>query len=211
MCKVILIRHGETDWNRQEIFRGRMDMDLNKNGLLQGEAAAGSIKNNPIKAIYSSPLKRAMQTAEKTALLFKIPIHKREGFIDINYGNWEGLAKIEVEKKFPEDYKIWINEPHNITFPEGENLSLVMKRSMKELEEIVNNHQGEEIAVVSHRVVIKVMLCYVLGIDNSNFWRIRQDTCAINIFEKKEGKFIIHNLNDTCHLKELNISQLADF
>jgi broad specificity phosphatase PhoE len=97
-------------------------MDLNNNGLMQAEAAAKSIKNSSIKAIYSSPLKRSMQTAEKAAILFKIPIQEKEGFIDINYGNWEGIEKTKVKKKYPEGYKIWINKPQNITFPEGENL-----------------------------------------------------------------------------------------
>lgn len=211
MVKVILIRHGETDWNKQQVFRGRIDVALNEVGLAQAKAVVTSLKDVQIDAIYSSPLSRALETAKILAGNRNIEVMLEEGFIDIDFGKWQGLSHQKVKEKHKDLYEMWLAEPQMVTFPEGENLQKVLTRSMKALEKVIKNHPGETVAVVSHRVSNKVLLCSVLGLDLSHFWYIKQDTCAINRFEYKNGRFYLTLLNDICHLVKVEGASPVDF
>ena len=122
MVNIILIRHGETDWNTEQVFRGRIDVPLNRVGLSQAEAVGLSLKDRDIDALYSSPLKRAFETAHMVAKGRKLEVLSEEGFIDINFGLWQGISHQEVKADFKDLYARWINEPHKVTFPEGESL-----------------------------------------------------------------------------------------
>ena len=211
MVNVILIRHGETDWNTEQVFRGRIDVPLNKVGISQAEAVGFSLRDRDIDALYSSPLKRAFETAQMLAKGRNLEMKSEEGFIDINFGLWQGISHQKVKEDFKDLYARWMNEPHKVTFPEGESLGEVKIRSQKALDTIVKNNPGRTVAIVSHRVVNKVLLCTVLGLDLSHFWNIRQDTCAVNSFEYKEDSYYLTLLNDTCHLKGVKGASLLDF
>lgn len=211
MAHVILIRHGETDWNAQQIFRGRVDIPLNESGLAQARAVRESLKDREIDRIYSSPLSRAFETARILGENRNLKIETEEAFIDIDFGRWQGLSHKKVREVHKDLYEMWLSNPQTVTFPEGESLEAVRTRSEKALEELVKNHPGETLAIVSHRVLNKVLLCAVLGVELSHFWYIRQDTCAINVFEYKDGAFYLTLLNDTCHLKNIEGTSKVDF
>jgi alpha-ribazole phosphatase len=211
MTKVILIRHGETDWNKEQIFRGRIDVALNEVGLAQAGAVKESLKDVKIDRIYSSPLSRAFETASVLEENRGLEVEIEKGFIDIDFGKWQGLSHEKVKEEYNNLYEIWLTEPHNVVFPGGESLEDVRKRSMKALEKVIENHPEETLAVVSHRVINKVLLCAILGIELSHFWYIKQDTCAINKFEYKDGNYYLTLLNDTCHLKKDEGASVIDF
>jgi broad specificity phosphatase PhoE len=211
MVNIILIRHGETDWNTEQIFRGRIDVPLNQLGLSQAEAVGLSLKNRTIDALHSSPLKRAFETAKMLAKGRNLEIISEDGFIDINFGLWQGIPHQKVKEDFKDLYARWISKPHTVTFPEGESLEEVKDRSEKALDTIIKSNPGKTVGIVSHRVVNKVLLCAVLGLDLSHFWYIRQDTCAVNSFEHKEGNYYLSCLNDTCHLKNVKGASKVDF
>jgi len=211
MVRVILVRHGETDWNRREVFRGRADIELNQRGRQQAKALAAPIKDIQIDAVYSSPLRRAVETAEAIAQPHGIPVKIDQGFTDFHYGVWQGLPHDEVRQRYPEMYKDWVERPHTLKVEGGESLRMVRRRSMRALADIVERHDRQTVVIVAHRVVNKVMLCAILGLGNSHFWRIRQDTCALNVFEWSEGQYIMQSLNDTCHLGNVPGNPLADF
>jgi broad specificity phosphatase PhoE len=211
MVNIILIRHGETDWNTEQVFRGRIDVPLNQVGISQAEAVGFSLRDRDIDALYSSPLKRALETAQMLAKGRKLEIKSEEGFIDINFGLWQGIFHQKVKEDFKDLYTRWITEPHKVTFPEGESLAEVKVRAQKALNSIVKENPGRTVAIVSHRVVNKVLLCTVLNLNLSYFWNIRQDTCAVNSFEYKEGSYHLTLLNDTCHLKKVKGASKADF
>jgi len=212
MITVILVRHGETAWNRREVFRGRADIELNERGRAQAQAVAGAVKERMVSAVYSSPLRRAVETAEAVALPHKITVQIEEGFIDFDYGRWQGLQHDDVRRRYPKLYRDWIERPHTVRMDGGESLRMVRRRAMNALMQVTERHPDETVVVVSHRVVNKVMLCAVLGLDNSHFWRIRQDTCALNVLEWSQGRWVVRLLNDTCHLKRVPGTQLvADF
>jgi len=212
MVKVILVRHGETDWNRKEVFRGRIDVALNQNGRKQAQALAEATREFHIDAIYSSPLSRSLETAEAVAGIHCMSVKLADGFIDFHYGDWQGLEHREVEKNFPDLYREWHESPHLVQIPGGENLYDVSRRSLEELERLSVKCEGQTIMIASHRVVNKVLLCAVMGLDNSHFWDLRQSNCCLNIFEFSKDRCIIHLLNDTCHLRKIKGSVLeADF
>ena len=203
MTSIYLVRHGQTAWNKEEIFRGRTDVPLDETGLKQAELAAEYFKGMEIHAIYSSPLARALQTAQKIAQFHSLKVQPLEGIIDLSFGNWEGHPHDEIKKIDSERYRQWREEPHRVRLPGGESLEEVRVRSMAALEEVIQSNPGKTLVLVSHRVINKVLICGILGIDNSHFWQIGQDTTAINLIQYKNGKYILSILNETCHLKRL--------
>jgi broad specificity phosphatase PhoE len=203
MTSIYLVRHGQTAWNKEEIFRGRTDVPLNETGLKQAELAGQYFKGMEIHAIYSSPLSRAWQTAQKIAQIQTVKVEPLEGILDMSFGDWEGHAHQEIRKMDNETYRQWVESPHLVKLPGGESLDDVRGRAMAALEEVLRKHSEKTIVLVSHRVVCKVMICAILGLDNSHFWQIAQDTTAINLIQYKKGKYILSLMNETCHLKAL--------
>jgi broad specificity phosphatase PhoE len=211
MTKVYLVRHGQTAWNLEEVFRGRMDIPLDDTGKQEVHLAGEALKDQTIHAIYSSPLSRSMETAENIAKFQNIPVTPLEAIIDISYGDWEGVSLDDVRKKYPDLYTLWLREPHKVTFPNGESLEQVRTRAMAAINQLIEKHQNETIALVAHRVPNKVICCSMLGIENKNFWRIQQDTASTNLFTHKDDQWIISFLNDTSYLKVLGKPALSDF
>jgi broad specificity phosphatase PhoE len=204
MTRFILVRHGQTEWNRNERFRGRADIPLNETGLAQAEATGKRVASEWIpSAIYTSPLSRSVKTAEAIARHFGLAVQVHPGLADIDYGEWQGLSPEEVNQRWPEQIEAWYNQPEKAQIPGGENLETLRKRAMQTVHELSKTHEGETMVLVGHTVINRIILLGVLGLGNEKFWRIKQDTCAINVFEVEEGEFTLVSLNDTCHLRDL--------
>ena len=201
MTKIIVVRHGQTEWNVSQVFRGRADVPLNETGRKQAESLARALGFYKIKAIYSSPLSRAKETAEAVAKKQRLKVKVSKLLLDISYGQWQGLSHEEVRKKWPEIYQLWHQAPHQVKFPGGESLAEVRQRVEKFLGKAVLEHQSETIAAVSHRVAIKVLLCAALKIDNSYFWQLSQNTASFSVLEYENKAFSLTCLNEACHLK----------
>jgi len=211
MTKVYVVRHGQTAWNLEEVFRGRADIPLDDTGKKEVHLAGEALKDETLHAVYSSPLSRSMETAENVAKFHNIAVTPLEAIIDISYGEWEGVSLKEVEEKFPDLYSLWLKEPHRVRFPNGETLEEVRARTMEALKKLVAKHPNEAIALVAHRAPNKVICCALLGLDNSNFWRIQQDTASTNLFIYKNAQWLVSFLNDTSYLKVLGKTPLSDF
>ena len=212
MTTIYLIRHGQTAWNREEIFRGRADISLNEIGFREAELIGEYLKGRDIHVIYSSPLLRARETARRIAQVFNLKVLQLEGIIDMSFGKWEGRPLKEVQIYDKELYLQWREKPHLVRLPEGETLDEVRVRTMAAIEGVIRYHHGMNIVLVSHRVINKVIICGVLEIDTSHFWQIGQDTAAINLIQFREGKYILSLLNETCHLKPLKEERgMVDF
>lgn len=216
MLRILVIRHGETSWNKDKIFRGRVDINLSEIGRQQADLLSRKLSGQPIQSIYASPLKRAVETALaiQEGQSGSTPIIEEDQLIDIDYGSWEKKSHIQVQQEFPDLYQQWLDTPNTVQIPEGENLSSIRRRIETLLDRLVNHHgQGEgvaTIALVSHRVTIKILLCAVLGLDNSHFWQIKQDTAAFSVLDYQAGRFILAGLNDICHLMELKDKMSKD-
>ncbi len=211
MTEIILVRHGETEWNVQEIFRGRADIDLNATGRKQAELLAQYLKDIKFDAILTSPLERAMRTAQIiSAGHYRTPVEPVMDLIDIDFGDWQSTSIEDVKEKYSELYYRWINEPQKAKMPGGESLADVRKRALKVVKDVQNRYEGT-VVIVSHRVVIKLIILGMLGLDNSHFWNIKIDTSGITIFKCELERFVLTRHNDTSFLKSLSKSPTVDF
>jgi broad specificity phosphatase PhoE len=201
MTCIILVRHGQTEWNRVERFRGRADVPLNETGLAQAEATGLRIHGEwQPSAVYSSPLSRAVRTAEAIAKHFDLPVQIHPGMADIDYGKWQGLTPDDVRDRSPAALHAWYHQPDQAIIPGGETLAQLRSRGMSAVNELYTRHAEQTIVLVGHTVINRIILLGVLGLGNERFWHIKQDTCAINVFEVEKGDFVLVSLNDTCHL-----------
>ncbi len=198
-----LVRHGETASNVEGRFRGKADIPLSENGLLQAQNLADALSNVPLSAIYSSPLSRALKTAEPIAQGRNLKIKIHPGFDNINLGEWTDRPKAEIEAMFPELWKLWITEPEKLTIPDAEAIDEVRARSFAALEELAAVHEGETFAVVTHRAVIKPLVSAMLDLPAPYFWRFHLDTASYSIFRRSRiNGWTMVNFNLTHHLFE---------
>jgi broad specificity phosphatase PhoE len=204
VTRLIVVRHGRTEWNRIERFRGRADIGLDEVGVKQAESAAKRIGEWPISAIYSSPLHRALTTAEIIAGPLGLNVQLAPGIVDIDYGAWQGLSTEDVVARDGHLYSQWIESPHKVKFPGGESLAEVKERSASAVNDLIQQHPKETVVVVSHKVICQILILSLLGLDISHFWQITQDVGAMNLFEVRAGVSSALFINDTCHLEGLN-------
>ncbi len=206
-----IIRHGQTAWNKEEVFRGTKDIPLNAVGLKEAAALAGYLKNVSFDAIYTSPLSRAVQTAEALGRAVNVPPVTETRLLDLNFGVWQGVSHEEVKKTYSDLYRIWETSPEKARFPEGESLEDVRKRVDALLDMLREKHKDQTVALVSHRVVCKVMLGRLLGLDLGKFWNLQQSTACLNRFRYVNGSWICELINSQCHLETLKGRTTADF
>ena len=210
MAKLILARHGQTAWNVEKVFRGRAGVALDDVGIRQAELLGRYLSNCELAAIYASPVKRALDTANIVARYQKVAVRISEGLTDLDFGKWQSLPEREVKRLYPAILDEWYNHPHKVRMPGGESLDDVTKRTAELIDKVLSRHNGN-VLLVSHRVVIKVLICYLLGLDNSHFWNISQDVAGITIFNYTDGHFVLTRHNDTSHLQERRKAVLGDF
>ena len=204
MTRIIVVRHGQTEWNRVERFRGRADVPLNETGLRQAQAVARRIAANwKVQAVYYSDLARTRVTALTIAADCGSPAFPQPGLLDIDYGSWTGLSPEEVAARDPELLQRWREQPQEVHIPGGETLDVVRRRSVACMEAVAARHEGGTAVVVSHLVVCRLLVLEALGLDTSDFWRIQQETGTVNVFEWDDGVYTIVTLNDACHLSAI--------
>jgi len=211
MTQIILVRHGQTPWNKDKIFRGSKDIPLNDTGREEARLAGEWLKGETIHAAYCSPLSRARDTGEAIAGHHGLQVLDLPGLTDICYGDWESVPLSEVKVRYAELYRQWETAPHTVRFPNGETLDEVKERTLKAVAEVVQRHPGQNILLAAHRAVNKVLIAAFIGLDNSHFWRIGQDTTAINRFKQVGDTWHIMLINDTCHLRGLQRGEYVDF
>ncbi len=165
MGKVVLVRHGETDWNKVDRIQGWTDVPLNSEGVKQADRTAKKLSRLKIAAFYSSPLSRALKTAEKIADKNKKQVTIVDDFIEINQGLWEGLLVDEAKKQFPSLYQKWQNNPYDTCPPGGESVKHLATRVLPAFERIKADHQDETVCVVTHKMVMALIACAHKGLD----------------------------------------------
>jgi len=202
--RLLLVRHGQTSWNLgagQVRYRGQTDIPLDEVGHAQARALAVRLADEPIAAIYASPLQRAVQTAQPTAEGHGLPVVPHPGLLDMNLGEWQGLTHAEAARRYPDVHRRWLEAPETVTLPGGESLAVVLARGKTTVTQLLARHAGETVLLVGHQVVNKVLVCWLLGLDNSHYWRVTQDNACLNVFAHADGVFRVVTLNDTCHLR----------
>jgi len=202
VVKLFIVRHAESEWNPIGRYQGLLDPGLSERGLKQAELLGRALEKEKIDVIYSSSLKRTHQTAQEIAKRQGLEVIEDRRIIEIDHGVWSGMLVEEVKERFPEDFRMWLEEPHRIKFEGGESLDDVFKRVKDFLEFLREKHWGQTVAIVSHTVPIRAMLCALLNIDLSKFWVFGCDNASYSLMRMEEKRNVIIKLNITCHLGE---------
>lgn len=200
MIKLYLIRHGETDWNASKKFQGWSDIELNKNGLEQAKLLGERFKNIKVDEIYSSPLKRAVKTAEPLAKANGITVQTNECFKEINFGKWEGLTRDEISETYGAEFDDFIIAPEIHTFPGEISFDNVTKRIAKGLDEVLKGKNDKSIAIVSHGGIIRLMIKYLLDIHEPFYNKTWVDNTSVTFIEIGKNYNLLRVFNDSSHI-----------
>lgn len=202
--RIILVRHGETEWNRLRRFQGRSDIPLNPKGNEQASALALALENETITAIYSSPLRRAIETASHIGRFHpSTPLITEPGLMEMDLGDFEGIEVQQWALLHQDFRKAWEKNPAPLTMPGGESLQDVQHRAVETLNRISEPYgPGCTLLICSHNFVIVSLLCFAAKIPLDQFRELRQDTAALNILYKDGSDFQVEKVNDRRHLQE---------
>ena len=206
VLRIVLVRHGETDWNKSKKFQGQRNIGLNEKGRAQAEALASALKEEPLKVIYSSPIARAVETAEIINRYHNVSLEQRDGLKEMNVGDFEGLQLKDLAGDYSQFFQEWLEDAVLVRMPNGETLQEVQERAWSVLEEVVDAYNEGSVLLCAHNFVNQMVLCKILGVKIAHFRRIRQTLAAINIIERIQGVYSLTCTNDTCHLKGIDVN-----
>ncbi|MCP9915458.1 histidine phosphatase family protein [Cyanobium sp. ATX 6F1] len=203
--RLLLVRHGETDWNRQGRFQGQIDIPLNANGWAQAEAAGRFLEPVSFQRAYTSSMARPRQTAEAILKTHPgVPLTSVPALVEIGHGLWEGQLEQEIADGWPALLADWKRAPHTVQMPEGENLQQVWDRSLLAWNRIVAGLDPSETAlVIAHDAVNKTILCALLGLAPADIWAVKQGNGGVTVIDYPQGPKglpLVAALNLTAHL-----------
>ncbi len=208
--RLILARHGETDSNRDRLALGREDVPLNERGRLQARALARALANQPVDAIYSSPLRRALDTARALAEALGLPVQTDDGLIEMDVGEMEGITFQEMRERYGDLLRRWFSEDAgDVSMPGGERLRDVQDRAWAALERLRRRHPEGTVLAVTHNFVILTLLCRALGLSLADFRRFRHELAAFTTLDVRDDRIVLTRLNDTCHLQAEGLTENA--
>ena len=201
--RLLLVRHGETDWNKAGKFQGQIDVPLNDNGREQSRRAAEFLKDVKLDFAISSSMLRPKETAE---IILKyhsgLQLELRDELREISHGLWEGKFELEIEESYPGLLEKWKTSPETVQMPEGENLQHVWTRAIASWREIVESVSGTGI-VVAHDAINKAILCHLFGLEPEHFWKFKQGNGAVSVIDYPHGPDglpVLQAMNVTTHL-----------
>lgn len=181
ITRVWLIRHGEPCSESRGRCYGKLDLELSLEGRRQLQVVADKLSGEPIRVIYSSPRRRALEGAEILAERLRCPVITEERFREIDFGDFEGKLYGDIAREYPDIYRQWMEDPTEAQFPNGESFAQMQARVLDASRELFVQHRGETIATVSHGGVNRVLLAAALGVSNANIFRFAQRYAAMNL------------------------------
>jgi broad specificity phosphatase PhoE len=198
--RVLVIRHGETEWSRARRFAGSRDIALSEAGRRQCEALADALAGVPVAAVYASPLERARITAETIAKPHRLPVTVEADLREMAFGPWEGLTREEVARREPDRYGVWASSPHELVLAGAERLTDVAARVAPVVDELRNRHAGETIVLVAHAVVVRLIVLGALGLGADRLWAVDASPAGITEIEYQPAWVTVHRMNTLAHL-----------
>ena len=201
--KLLLVRHGETDWNLARRYQGQSAVPLNQKGIQQAEQLARRLSGEKIDAIYSSDSPRALETATQVLnLQEQAPaLQKDARWQEICFGAWDGLTYEEVEAKWKSEVAGWYADPVNSSPPGGETILQMSKRVQSALNDLKSKHKEETVLIVTHGGVIQLLLCMLLGVELNRYWQFRVAQASLTVIQLYAEAAILDLFNDISHLK----------
>lgn len=202
--RLYLVRHGATELSAEDRFAGATDVLLSPEGEHQARCLTGRLAQNRIDAVYASPLRRTLRTAELLAEPHGLAVTPVDGLREIDHGHWEGLRRTEVEERFGEEYAAWEADPFTFAPAGGESGLAVLARALPALRALIERHAGGAALIVSHKATLRLLLGSVLGFDLRGYRdRLDQRPCCLNVLECKDAaRARLMLFNDTSHYED---------
>jgi broad specificity phosphatase PhoE len=199
--RVFMVRHGATVVSAEDRFEGATDVELSDKGREQARRLAERLSNEKITAAYASPMGRTVETARILAAPHGLQVQTRDSFREISHGHWEQMTRREVEEKFPKEEAEWEKDPYTFAPVGGESGLAVTARALPALMDLVREHPGETIMVVSHKATIRLLLSSLLGFDPRRYRdNLDQKPAALNIVDFRDPtRARLTLFNDTSH------------
>jgi len=201
LTKLLLVRHGITEFNSARRFAGYSDVELSATGHRQVERLRDRLADDKIDAVYSSDLRRALVTAEVVSSGHKLDIVTCPELREVNYGNAEGLTFDEISRLYPEVAESVVNFSPRLEFPGGESLEEFANRTSRFLDKLKGHEPAQTILVVSHGGPLRVLVFGLLGIDMGHWRQFRFENASLSIVETHSRGAVLSLLNDTAHLR----------
>ena len=196
--KIHIVRHASTEYNTKRRWQGRIDLPLDENGIRQARKLAIRFASVLVDRIYSSPLRRARQTAEEIARVHGLKVEILNDLIESDLSLWKGLPADEVKRRFENEYREWATNP-DAKINGVENVRSVYERTKRVLERIYDLG-GEEVVIVTHAIVIRAAVCYAMKMPLESFREFIVHNASITTLLIKDGWWRVYSLNDTSHL-----------
>lgn len=208
--RIFIVRHGATVLSAEDRFAGVTDVELSEEGREQARRLAERLSDEKIAAVYASPLGRTVETARILAAPHDLQVQTCDGFREISHGHWEGMKRREVEEKFPEEMAEWEKDPYTFAPEGGESGLAVTARALPALIDLVREHPGENILIVSHKATIRLLLSSLLGFDPRRYRdNLDQKPAALNIVDfRNPTRARLTLFNDTSHYDKAAIPEI---
>jgi broad specificity phosphatase PhoE len=208
--RVFMVRHGATVLSAEDRFAGTTDVELSDEGREQTRRLAERLSHEKITAAYASPLGRTVETARILAAPHDLKVQTCDGFREISHGHWEGMKRRDVEEKFPDEIAEWEKDPYTFAPVDGESGLAVTARALPALIDLVRDHPGENILIVSHKATIRLLLSSLLGFDPRRYRdNLDQKPAALNIVDFRDPtRARLTLFNDTSHYDKSAIPEI---
>jgi alpha-ribazole phosphatase len=207
LSKLLLVRHGETEWNQTGRYQGHSDISLSDTGHRQADALKKRLSNESIEAVYSSDLKRAVQTAQIIMSAHNTELTTCEELRELNFGKFEGLTFEEI-KKDRIQHNWWTANHLDEKIPNGESIRDLTNRVSQLVGRLDRQANEEIILIIGHGGSLRALICLLLGFSSEYWWRIRLDSASLTIVETYPEGAVLSLLNDLCHLGNSNNRRL---
>lgn len=208
--RIFLVRHGETTLSAEDRFAGATDVALGPNGREQTEKLAARLAGTGFAAVYASPMRRTMETAAIIAARHGVEVTPCDGLREIDHGRWEGLRRSDVEARFAEEYRAWVEDPFTFAPRGGEAGVQVVARALPVLRDIVMTHAGRHVLVVSHKATIRLIVASLLGFDARGYRdRLDQSPASLTVLDfKGPVRARLMLFNDVSHYSAEPLEQM---
>ncbi len=206
-ARLLLVRHGQSTWNREHRIQGQLDPPLSDEGRRQAERVGQRLAGRRIAGFYSSDLKRAIETSQAIEAVIGNQAEPMPGLREIYLGEWEGLRTDDLAQRYPEAWASWTDEPDWDLVPGGEGAALFETRVAAALDEILERHDNGDVVVVTHGGVIQIALHRVIGRPSRGLFPFKIQNASISVVEKRDGRMVIGGVNDTSHLDQALVAE----
>ena len=205
----MLIRHGESTWNREHRIQGQLDPPLSDEGRQQASLVGRRLRGRTFAGFYASDLKRAVETAKAIGNVIGIEPEPMSALREIFLGEWEGLRTQEIAERFPEAWASWVEEPDWDCVPGGEGAAAFDARVGAAIEELLVRHQHGDVLAVTHGGVIQIALHRIVGRPGRGLFPFKIQNASISVIEKRDGRMVIGAVNDVGHLEPALVNEVG--